>query len=93
LKNDLTELIDLLSDDPEHGVLVRERTYKLRMAISSKGRGKSGGARVITYLYRYEADEIDGVVALIGIYDKADTDSFSDKQIDELIADLPEDID
>lgn len=90
LKNDLAKLFESLSEDPEQGTLLRERTYKIRMAISSKGRGKSGGARVITFLYKYATDEKDGVVALIAIYDKSEMQNISDKEIDDLIADLPE---
>ncbi len=43
---------------------------KMRMAITSKGRGKSGGARVITYTVI--VSENDGKVYLMDIYDKAD---------------------
>jgi mRNA-degrading endonuclease RelE of RelBE toxin-antitoxin system len=48
-----------LAADPTQGILLRERIFKVRMAIGSRGKGKSGGARVITYSYRY-ADEDDG---------------------------------
>ena len=40
------------------------------MAIASKGRGKSGGARVITYTVI--AAEMEGKVYLMSVYDKAD---------------------
>ena len=56
---------------------------KVRMAISDKGRGKSGGARVITYTAR--VDEQSGVVTLLTIYDKNEQESISRKDIDDLL--------
>lgn len=43
---------------------------KIRMSITSKGKGKSGGARVITYTV--VAAETEGSVYLMNIYDKSD---------------------
>lgn len=40
------------------------------MAIKSKGKGKSGGARVITY--NFITEEKDGNIVLLLIYDKED---------------------
>lgn len=40
------------------------------MAITSKGRGKSGGARVITYTV--VTMETEGRVYLMNVYDKSD---------------------
>jgi hypothetical protein len=57
--------------------------FKIRMAISSKNKGKSGGARVITYLRI--ADEI---IFLISIYDKSDADTISDKELLTGVKDL-----
>jgi len=50
------------------------------MAITSKGKGKSGGSRVITCV-KVLADS----VFLLSIYDKGDKESISDKKIDELL--------
>ena len=46
------------------------------MAIGSKGKGKSGGARVITLL-----KVIDKVVYLAAIYDKSERASITDKEL------------
>ena len=48
-KNDLKDLIISLEENPFQGVELSPGIRKIRMAIASKGRGKSGGARVITY--------------------------------------------
>ena len=55
------------------------------MAISSKGKGKSGGARVITYnLQKQSEDEV--LITLMTIYDKSEIDSVSDAYLRSLIA-------
>lgn len=56
---------------------------KIRMAISDKGKGKSSGARVITYTI--EIDEESGRVTLLTIYDKNEQESISAKEIAELM--------
>lgn len=50
------------------------------MTISSKGKGKSGGSRVITCV-KVVADS----VYLLSIYDKGDKDNISDKELDSLL--------
>lgn len=42
------------------------------MAIASKGKGKSHGARVITYTEAIVCADNEGTVILLTIYDKAD---------------------
>lgn len=54
--------------------------YKIRLAIASKNKGKSGGARVLSFV-----KIIKETVLLFSIYSKGDIDSLSDKQIQELI--------
>lgn len=51
LKNDFAKLIDNILSAPETGTFIGNNCYKIRLAIGSKGKGKSGGARVITYIY------------------------------------------
>lgn len=53
------------------------------MAITSKGKGKSGGARVITFVYIQ-----DEIVYLLSIYDKSDKENISDKELRDLIQSL-----
>ena len=50
------------------------------MAITSKGKGKAGGARIITCVIKE-----NGFVYLLTIYDKSDKESLSDKELDELL--------
>ncbi|MBW1619900.1 type II toxin-antitoxin system RelE/ParE family toxin, partial [Empedobacter falsenii] len=54
--------------------------YKIRLAIKSKGKGKSGGARVITHLFIENE-----TIYLLSLYDKSEQDSISDKEIKALL--------
>ncbi len=56
---------------------------KIRMAITSKGKGKSGGARVITYTAVVSVEETD--ITFLTIYDKADISTLSDSKLKELL--------
>lgn len=51
LRSEFALLIKHLSTDPKSGTFIGKDCYKIRLAIASKGKGKSGGARVITYVY------------------------------------------
>lgn len=80
LKSDLTQLIEELSDNPETGIFLGHSVYKIRMAISSKGKGKAAGARVITYVVTEDKE-----VYLVHIYDKSQLDNITKQQILELL--------
>lgn len=76
LKKEYSELIDQLSGEPTKGTPIGKSCYKIRISIASKGGGKSGGGRVITYITF--AKEL---IALLSIYDKGEQDSISNKEI------------
>ncbi|MCF8406133.1 MAG: type II toxin-antitoxin system RelE/ParE family toxin [Bacteroidales bacterium] len=80
LKSDLDKLIDSLQENPTQGEALGKDCYKVRMAIYSKGKGKSGGSRVITCV-----KIINQTAYLLTIYDKSDKESISDKELDELL--------
>lgn len=83
LKQELAVLIDSLADEPKQGKPLGHDCYKIRLAIGSKRKGKSGGARVITHLHFTNT-----VIFLITIYDKSEQDSISDKEIFSFIKDV-----
>ncbi|MGF7138243.1 type II toxin-antitoxin system RelE/ParE family toxin [Roseimarinus sediminis] len=84
LKKELQTLISELKEEPEKGTSIGHNCYKIRMAIASKGKGKSGGSRIITHvLFK------DDTVSLLAIYDKSDIENLSDKEITELIKLIP----
>ncbi len=80
IPKDYANLLDELEQNPKLGIEISENCFKIRMTITSKGKGKSGGARVITYVYVK-----DETVYLLSIYDKSDDESISDKEIRDLI--------
>jgi mRNA-degrading endonuclease RelE of RelBE toxin-antitoxin system len=83
IPKDYEHFLDDLELNPKMGVEILENCFKIRMAIASKGKGKSGGARVITYVYIQ-----DQTVYLLSIYDKSDEETISDKEIRDLIKSL-----
>lgn len=78
LKDDLANLQKELLEDPFQGDDLGGGVRKIRMAISSKGKGKSGGARILT-LNVLVSD--DANVTLLTIYDKNEIDNVSDQYI------------
>ena len=80
LKSDLNKLIDSLEENPIQGEPLGKDCYKVRMAITSKGKGKSGGSRVITCI-----KIVNQTVYLLTIYDKSDKENISDKELEELL--------
>jgi hypothetical protein len=80
LKIDLNELIDKISENPETGTSLGNGVYKIRLAISSKGKGKSAGARVITYIVTEDKE-----VYLVYIYDKSQLKNITKQQVLDLL--------
>jgi len=85
LKADLLELINELEENPTIGIPIGKECYKIRFAITSKGKGKSGGARMITYIRMH-----NNTVFLMDIYDKSEQATISDKDLQLLIEILAE---
>ena len=80
IKADLVTIVDALAVNPRQGIPIGKDCYKIRVAITSKGKGKSGGARMITYVRI-----IKNTVYLMDIYDKAEQANISDKELQMLI--------
>ena len=80
LAKDLASIIDELSENPTMGTAIGKDCYKIRVAISSKGKGKSGGGRLITYVR-----VINETVFLMDIYDKSEQANISAKELQMLI--------
>lgn len=85
IKQDLRALGGSLQANPKQGSALGNGSYKVRMPISSKGRGRSGGARIITHLI-VRAERI----YLLAVYDKSEQATLSDKEIRVLIDQIPE---
>jgi hypothetical protein len=84
LEADFEALLISLQENPYQGVEIHEEVRKIRMNITSKGRGKSGGARVIVRV-RIVMDELQ----LLYIYDKADFANVSDAYLRDILKRMP----
>ena len=79
IANDYAALLDELAQNPRLGIDLGSGLRKIRMQITSKGKGKSGGA--FTVIVSMEESEIN----LLYIYDKADRPSISTHEIERLL--------
>ena len=86
LPNDLQKLVNELKEHAALGISLGGNAYKIRLAITSKNKGKSGGARIITYVYLQSE-----TVYLLSIYDKADTENITDDELKYFIREVEED--
>lgn len=84
LLKDIYQLREDLKKNPSLGTDLGKGVRKVRMAITAKGKGKSHGARIITYTDALFGVE-DGKLILFFIYDKAERDTISDKEIEALL--------
>lgn len=80
IKSDILELAKQITQEPTTGKPLGKDCYKIRMAIKSKGKGKSGGARVITHFA-----VTDDTIYMLTIYDKSDKEDLTDNELAELL--------
>ena len=80
LKAELAALVKELALDPKKGVSLGRDIYKVRLSIASKVKGKSGGARVLTFV-----NVMKKTVILFSIYDKGEQSNISSKELQALI--------
>lgn len=86
LVNDIKDFRESLKRNPFQGDELTPGIRKIRMAITSKGKGKSGGARIITKTVIYR--ESDGKFYLLDIYDKSETSTINVEVLKQIIAGL-----
>lgn len=82
--NDYNEFVRSLMENPIQGKSLGGGVYKIRIAISSKGKGKSGGARVLTYnVTKVNPNRI--IIVLMSIYDKSEMENVSDNYLKDIL--------
>ncbi len=81
IKIEYADLIENLEENPIQGNAMSNSCYKIRIAIKSKSKGKSGGARVITHV-----QVVENNVFLLAIYDKSEQEDITDKEIKYLLS-------
>ena len=80
LKQDISSFLDDLEQNPIQGTELGRNCYKIRLKISSKNKGKSGGARIVTNVII-----VKETVFLLAIYDKTEQETLSDKELKNLL--------
>jgi mRNA-degrading endonuclease RelE of RelBE toxin-antitoxin system len=84
LRSDFAAFLAELARDPKTGTALGRSCFKVRMRIAAKQKGKSGGARVITYVH-----VAGSTVWLLTIYDESERATIADKELVALLTDLP----
>lgn len=83
IKKDFTVLVATLYENPKQGISIGNNCYKIRIAIASKGKGKRGGARIITHVH-----VIQNTIYLLSVYDKAEQGNITEKDLKYWLQDL-----
>lgn len=83
LTEELINLTESLSNDPKQGISLGGGLYKIRLGSESKGGGKSGGFRVITYYL--EQTQQGETLFLVTIYDKSEESSVKKEALMKLV--------
>ena len=73
LKEDLQLLLSNLEENPKLGIDLGSGLRKIRLNIKSKGKGSSGGARIISYETIISLEE--SLITLLSIYNKGEYDT------------------
>ena len=83
IKNDVAVLANSLNRSPAQGTPLGKDCYKIRMAITSKGKGKSGGARVFTCV-----KIVRSTIYLLTIIDKSEEENITDAELEKLLSQI-----
>ena len=89
-KQDYKDFLDSIKENPLQGDEITKNIRKIRMAIKSKGKGKSGGARVITFNVLTNVE--NGQVVFLLLYDKEDASTVKVNVVKQLVQDMGFDI-
>lgn len=84
IKHDIATLVSSLVNQPIQGIPLGNDFFKIRLSITAKGKGKRGGARVITFVKIIQA-----TIYLASIYDKGERDTISEKELEAIFKVIP----
>lgn len=85
LRKDYDGFLSELRANPQMGIDLGDGLHKIRMRISDKNKGKSGGARVITFTVIIAAEESQ--LYLVCIYDKSERENMTVGEIRLILKD------
>ena len=91
LRSSLEELEADLIKNPFLGESYGKSIYKIRLADESKGKGKSGGFRILYYLATQQADSI--LITLLTIFDKGELDTIKKKDAESILEEVLKELD
>ena len=83
IASEISELEKLLIENPALGTDLGNGLFKIRLAVKSKNKGKSGGFRIITYLVTENDNNLD--INFLIIYDKSEIEDFTKKELLEVV--------
>ena len=81
--DEIEELAEQLEKNAHLGIALGSGLHKIRLSVESKGGGKSGGFRVITYVVYQEIESND--VYLLTLYDKSEDSSFKKESLLKIV--------
>ena len=85
-KQDYKDFLLSIKNNPLQGDEITKNIRKIRMAIKAKGKGKSGGARVITF--NILTDIENGQVVFLLLYDIEDASTVKVNVVKQLVRDM-----
>ena len=85
-KQEYKDFLVSIKNNPLQGDEITKKIRKIRMAIKAKGKGKSGGARVITF--NILTDIENGQVVFLLLYDKEDASTVKVNVVKQLVRDM-----
>jgi mRNA-degrading endonuclease RelE of RelBE toxin-antitoxin system len=83
LASEIENLEDILIEKPESGISLGANIYKIRLANKDKGKGKSSGFRIVTYLVYKTQNSTD--IYLLTIFDKSEESSIDKTDLVKLV--------
>lgn len=86
-ERDFQLLLDQLEENPFLGTSLGKGVRKVRMAVASKGKGKSGGVRILTYSINKTTDD-EVTITLLSVYDKSKISNVTDEYISLLVNEI-----
>jgi hypothetical protein len=86
LKSDVEQFKKDFSENPKSGDDLGRGYRKVRIAIQSKNKGKSGGARII--IYELCLKTIENTIVLVDIYDKSERETIQEKEYKTILQDF-----
>lgn len=86
LAQELIDFVEELEDTPFMGESLGAGLYKIRLASKSKGKGKSGGFRIINYIISQNKEDID--ITVLTIYDKSEDSTMKKNVLVKMVKEM-----